>query len=201
MSELIFNVNWDYRCPFARIINEHIVAGLQNGADWKVDFLPFSLTEVHTEEGGTPSWEDPSKAIELLAVQVGIVAQKNFPDKFLDLHVKLFSLRHDEGKDLRDRKVLESAIAESGIDPNAIFAEIESGWPLKEFRSQHEESVARYATFGVPTIFVDDKAAFVRLLTRYDGNPQESIVQIERIVAQIGTHPEINELKHTTIPY
>lgn len=201
MSELTFNVNWDYRCPFARIVNEHIVAGLQNGANWNVEFLPFSLTEVHTEEGETPSWEDPSKADELLAIQVGIVAQKNFPDKFLDLHNKLFSLRHSEGKDLRSRKVLEEAIIESGIDASSIFAEIESGWPLKEFRAQHEDSVAKYSTFGVPTIFVDDKAAFVRLLTRYNGDPQESIKQIERIVVQISTHPEINELKHTTIPY
>lgn len=201
MSKYKFSVNWDYRCPFARIINEHIVVGLQHGADWEVEFLPFSLTEVHSEEGETPSWEDPSKADELLAIQVGIVTKKNAPEKFLDLHLKLFSLRHNEGKDLRDTKVLESAIIESGLDPKEIFSEIESGWPLKEFRTQHEDSVAKYSTFGVPTIFVGDQAAFVRLLARYSGDAQQSIKHIEKIVAQIDGYPELNELKHTTIPY
>lgn len=201
MSELIFNVNWDYRCPFARIVNEHIVFGLQNGAPWKVDFQPFSLTEVHTEEGETPSWEDLSKADELLAVQVGIVAKNNFPDKFYDLHVHLFSIRHDQGLDLRNRNVLQSAISEVGLDPKVVFDEIEAGWPLKEFRQQHEESVTKYATFGVPTIFVDGKAAFVRLMARTNGNPKDSIDHVERIIGQIKDHSEINELKHTTIPY
>ncbi|MCL5077149.1 MAG: DsbA family protein [Actinobacteria bacterium] len=201
MSELSFNVNWDYRCPFARIVNEHIVFGLQNGAPWKVDFLPFSLTEVHTEEGDIPSWDDPSKADELLAVQVGIVAKNNFPDKFYDLHVHLFSLRHEQGLNLRNRSVLEAGISDVGLDPKQIFDEIDSGWPLKEFRKQHEESVTKYATFGVPTIFVDGKAAFVRLMARTNGNPKDSIDHIERIVGQIKNHSEINELKHTTIPY
>lgn len=199
METLKFNVNWDYRCPFARIINEHIVVGLQNGADWKVNFIPFSLTDVHSEEGDPPSWEDPAKADELLPGQVGIVIKKVFPEVFNDFHVLLFSMRHDHGKDLRNIDVLRAAISEVGLDPKEVFAEIESGWPLKEYREQHEESVRSYSVFGVPTIFVGERAAFVRLMKRADGNPQTSIDYIEKIVDQISNHPEINELKHTTV--
>ncbi len=46
-----FAVTWDYRCPFARNAHEHVVAGLEAGADWEVDFLPFSLNQMHVEEG------------------------------------------------------------------------------------------------------------------------------------------------------
>lgn len=201
MSKLQFNINWDYRCPFARIINDHIVIGLENGANWDVEFLPFSLTEVHTDESETPSWEDPSKSAELIAVQVGIVVQKKFPDQFYNLHRKLFSARHDEGADLRDATVLRSAISSVGLNPEEIFGEIESGWPLEEFRTSHIESVLKYETFGVPTFFIDGKAAFVRLLERADDNPSRSIELIERIVNQINNHSEINEIKHTTIPF
>ncbi len=199
MDTAKFNVNWDYRCPFARIVNEHIVVGLRNGANWEVNFLPFSLTEIHSEEGEPPSWEDPAKADELLAGQVGITIKKKYPDAFHDFHVLLFSMRHDHGKDLRNKGILESAISQVGLVPQTVFAEIEKGWPLEEYRQQHEESVRDYSVFGVPTIFVGGKAAFVRLMKRADGNPQTSIDYIEKIVDQIANHPEINELKHTTI--
>ncbi|TAN29841.1 MAG: protein-disulfide isomerase [Actinomycetota bacterium] len=200
MDTIKFNVNWDYRCPFARIVNEHVVVGLKNGANWEVEFIPFSLTQVHTEEGDIPSWEDPSKATELLAGQIGIVVKNKFPEAFNDFHVAMFSIRHDKGKDLRDKQVLKEVVAQVGLSPEAVFAEIESGWPLKEYRQNHEDSVSKYSVFGVPTIFANDKAAFVRLMKRADGNPQTSIDYIEKIVDQIANNSEINELKHTTIP-
>ena len=201
MNTLKFDVNWDYRCPFARIINEHIAVGLLNGADWEVDFIPFSLTEVHTEEGELSSWEDPSKADNLMAGQVGIVMQEMFPEVFLNFHQKVFSIRHDLGQDLRKQEVLEDAISQFGVDPRAVFDELENGWPLVRYRQAHENSVSEFSVFGVPTIFVNGKAAFVRLMKRADGNAQSSIDYIEKIVDQIANHSEINELKHTTIPY
>lgn len=199
MSTLKFNINWDYRCPYARIVNEHVVAGLNAGADWEVEFIPFSLTAVHTEEDEPPCWEDPDKANELLAVQVGIVAAEKFPETFNNLHVLLFDQRHEFGRDIRSKAVLENAVGEAGLDPSVVFAEIDSGWPLKEFRRQHESSVERYNTFGVPTIFVEDKAAFVRLLATPD-DATKSIDYIEHLVGLIADESEINELKHTTIP-
>jgi hypothetical protein len=36
-----FAVTWDYRCPFARNAHEHVLAGLADGADWDVTFVPF----------------------------------------------------------------------------------------------------------------------------------------------------------------
>lgn len=198
---LTFSVNWDYRCPFARIVNEHVVAGLKGGADWNVKFLPFSLTQVHCAEDELPSWQDPAKTRELRAVQVGIVVQHMFPREFYAFHVGLFSMRHDHGNDLRRDEVLSEAMSKVGIDPAAVFAELEKGWPLEEFRSLHEESVKKFSTFGVPTIFVDDKAAFVRLLERASDDHTKSQAIIERVVDQIKNHSEINELKHTTIPY
>src|SRR5438045_9550132 len=52
-----FAVTWDYRCPFARNAHEALVKGLQDGRDWDVRFVAFSLDQVHVEEGETPVWE------------------------------------------------------------------------------------------------------------------------------------------------
>src|SRR3954471_11428565 len=91
-----FAVTWDYRCPFARNAHEHLVAGLQAGADWDVTFLPFSLNQAHIEEGGTDVWDDPARADGLLATEVGIVARDTLPsEQFLKVHQALFTARHD----------------------------------------------------------------------------------------------------------
>ena len=37
-----FGLTYDYRCPFARLVHDHVVEGLRDGADWDVTFLPFS---------------------------------------------------------------------------------------------------------------------------------------------------------------
>src|ERR1700678_362402 len=62
-----FAVTYDYRCPFARNAHEHLVTALRSGADWDVDFVPFSLSQIHDEEGDVPVWEDPDRASDLLA--------------------------------------------------------------------------------------------------------------------------------------
>ena len=68
MEPISFAVTWDYRCPFARNIHEHLVAGLEAGADWDVSFSAFSLSQVHVHEGEPDVWDDPSKRDGLLAI-------------------------------------------------------------------------------------------------------------------------------------
>ena len=58
---LSFAVTWDYRCPFARNFHEHVLTGLEAGADWDVRFVPFSLDQVHVAEGDPDVWDDPSR--------------------------------------------------------------------------------------------------------------------------------------------
>ena len=50
-----FAVTWDYRCPFARNGHEHLLDGLEAGAPWDVEFVPFFLNQSHVPEGGVPA--------------------------------------------------------------------------------------------------------------------------------------------------
>ena len=86
-----FSVNFDYRCPFARNAHEHVLAALADGADYKVRFLGFSLSQAHVEEGGIPVWEDPEQRRNLVAVAAGIVVRDRYPELFPQAHFSLFA--------------------------------------------------------------------------------------------------------------
>lgn len=200
MNSPRFSVNWDYRCPFARNAHEHLVLALEAGAPFQVDFVAFSLTQVHLEEGATPAWDDPDRASELLAGQVGLVVRDRHPDKFLSTHVALFALRHDRGGDLRDPAQLAAVLRDEGIDPDGVFEEIKNGWPLDQFRKEHESSVSEHQVFGVPTFVSGPEAVFVRIMTRPEGDARLARATIENVVDLLENHVELNEFKRTSIP-
>jgi len=195
-----FAVNWDYRCPFARNAHEHLVLALEAGASYEVEFVPFSLTQTHVEEGGIPVWDDPERQADLLAGQVGIVVRDRFPEQFLRAHIALFALRHDQGSDLRDRAALAAVLEAQGIVPNRVFEEIKSGWPLEEFRKAHEAAVKLHNVFGVPTFILGEEAAFVRIMTRPATDAALATATIDRVLDLLDNQVDLNEFKRTSIP-
>ena len=202
MTTTKLSVTWDYRCPFARNANEHILAALAAGAPWTVEFIPFSLDQAHVDEDHDPDvWDNPSMAPNLLAGQVGIAVRDRIPERFPQVHLSIFSARHDEGLDLRDEAMLRSRLAACGVDADLIFEEIQSGWPLDCYRKEHEAAVTEHAVFGVPTFIVGDKAAFARLMTRPEGDSDLARSTIENVLAIMERHPELNELKYTSIDF
>jgi hypothetical protein len=194
-----FAVTFDYRCPFARNVHEHLVEGLRGGAGWDVEFLPFSLTQAHVEEGATPVWDDAEKAPGLLAIEAGLVVRDLFPDRFADVHIGLFAARHDEGRDLRQEAVVRDVLREHGIDDDEVFAAIGEGWPRQDFRKAHEAAVSGHRVFGVPTFIAGEGAAFVRIMTRPQGDTDLARSTIDHILDLMAAHPELNEFKYTSI--
>jgi protein-disulfide isomerase-like protein with CxxC motif len=200
MSERTFGVTWDYRCPFARNFHEHVVVALESGADWDVDFVPFSLNQVHVEEGGTDVWDDPAQAAALLAMEAAIVVRDRMPGDFLRVHAALFGARHDAGRDLRDGSVVWEVLEGEGVDSDQVIAEIKSGWPLDEFRKAHERAVSDHQVFGVPTVLVGSEAVFVRVMHRPGGDAGLAKSTVERVLDLAEGWPDLNEFKHTSIP-
>lgn len=197
MSRASFSVTYDYRCPFARNAHEHLVVALRAGAEWDVEFLPFSLSQVHVEEGGVPVWDDPAKAPDLLAMEASLVVRDDFPDRFPAVHLELFTARHDRSLDLRDEAVIRDVLSSSGVDATEVLGTIADGGPRDAFRKAHETAVDDYRVFGVPTFIVDDRAAFVRIMTRPGEDAAQARSTIEGVLALFDAHPELNEFKHT----
>jgi hypothetical protein len=194
-----FAITWDYRCPFARNAHEHVALALSGGAEWDVTFLPFSLSQVHVPEGGTPVWEDPDKASDLLALSSGLVVRDQYPDQFLEAHVGLFAARHDEKRDLREAAVVADVLERAGIPGEKVVAEVESGAAMDALRQAHEDAVREWGVFGVPTFIVGDRAVFVRVTTRPAGDSESARRTVEGVVRLFDELPELNEFKTTTI--
>jgi hypothetical protein len=197
---LRFGLTWEYRCPFARIVSDHVVTALEAGADWEVTWIPFSLTQAHIAEGELDAWDDPSKADTLYAMEAGIVVRDRFPEQFLAVHRGLFDARHDHGQDVRQTKVVDQVLSANGVDSEAVRSQIESGWPRAEFRKAYTEVVESNAVFGVPTFLVGGAAVFVRLMDRPEGDGDLARRTVERVVDTITGWPSLNEFKHTSIP-
>jgi hypothetical protein len=194
-----FEITWDYRCPFARIAHEHVLVGLQAGADWTVRFRAFSLDQTHVEDGAPPVWEEPERYPGLVANLAGIVVRDRMPEHFLAVHQALYSARHDQSLDLRDRQIVAKVLDEAGVDSSVVLAGIDDGWPLAVLEEEHTDAVDRLSVFGVPTFISSDKAAFVRLMARPDGNAGLAVSTIDRVLDLVFDWPELNEFKHTTI--
>ena len=194
-----FAVTWDYRCPFARNAHEHLVTALEAGADWDVTFVPFSLSQVHVEEGQAPVWEDPDKRSGLLGFEAGIVVRDKFPDLFGAAHIALFRARHDEARDLRDKDVVRDVLEGAGVDADTVFSEIAAGWPLEDIRTTHERLVADHRVFGVPTFIANGQAVFVRFMNRPHGDVEVARRTVDRTLDLLTGFPELNEFKHTSV--
>jgi 2-hydroxychromene-2-carboxylate isomerase len=194
-----FAVTFDYRCPFARNAHEHLVVGLQAGADWNVRFVPFSLGQAHVGEGETPIWERPQDDSGLVALQAGVVVRDRFPDQFLAVHRDLFAIRHDQGQHLSETNVRE-VLVRHGVDADVVFAEIGSGEALETVRSEHEEVAKTHDVWGVPTFLLGDQAAFIRFMHRPADDAEVATRTISRVLDLLGDFPELNEFKHTSLP-
>lgn len=194
-----FSVTWDYRCPFARNAHEHLITGLADGADWDVTFLPFSLSQVHVPEGGTPVWDDPTKLPDLIALAAGVVVRDQYPDAFGAVHQALFAARHDQALDLRKTDVVTGILNGAGVPGEKVLAEVETGAPIEEIKRAHVQAVDEWSVFGVPTFVVDERAVFVRLMSRPQGDAALARRTIEGVLRLFDEQPDLNEFKYTTL--
>jgi hypothetical protein len=200
-----FQVTFDYRCPFARNAHEHVLAGLADGADWEVEFVPLSLAQMHRGEEDTPVWDEPETDSGLWALQAGIAVRDQHPERFVEVHRALFAIRHDQALHLDATHVhatLTELLGEAAA--GEIAESIEAGEVLTTVRKEHETAVAGPGAWGVPTFITgDDRAMFVRLMDRNPGDTAEARAHgrqtIDRVLDLL-EWTDLNELKATRIP-
>lgn len=190
--DMEFDITFDYLCPFARNANEAVLNGAASGRNWKVNFRPFSLSQVHVEEEEPDVFEDRS-ASGVLALHWGIAVRDAAPAHFPAAHQALFAARHDHGRDINDEQVIVAALAETGVDVDAIGERVASGDPASRLAAEHTEAVARWGVFGVPTFIHGDVATFVRLMSR------GVVDDVDRTLGLLAWQ-EMNEFKRTRIP-
>jgi len=189
-----FSLTYDYLCPFARNANETVVGMLQNGAQYEVTFIPFSLQENHAQDGDVPEWGLPIDEVGsgVLALLWSIAVRDSVPESFLNFHIALFASRHDDAADINDEAVLQSVAESVGLDSDVVRAEVASGTPAKTLAAEHTSVVRDHHVFGVPTFIQDDDAVFVRIMNRHN------TADLEKVLEML-SWTNLNEFKRTTI--
>ncbi len=194
-----FAVTWDYRCPYGRIVHDHVVTGLLAGADWNVTFLPYCLGQSNRDPDLPAIWETPQADSGLFALQVGVAARDTDQTRFPAFHRSVYEYRHTRAGNLNDRTAIAAMLSDAGFDADAIFATVDEGEPLRTIAREHMQYVESHDVWGVPTFVVDDKAVFVRLLRTAEGDSDLAVSTIERVLDDIAW-PILNEFKHTSVP-
>ena len=198
MPALTFAVTWDYRCPFARNAHEHLLDALEGGAHWDVTFVPFSLGQVHVAEGEPDIWETPEKDSGLLALQAGRgragPAPRAVPRRPPGPVRRPPRRRPQLEGPRRDRR---RAHEQRRGRRRPCFAEIAEGWPLETIRKEHEAAANDHTVWGVPTFISGERAVFVRLMDRPQGDAAHATRSVERVIDLLDGWPELNEFKWT----
>ncbi len=198
---LSFGVTFDYLCPWARNVNEHVAAGLRGGADWQVRFVPYSLRQGKVAEGETAVWDldQPDETPGVLALKVGLTVRDQHPDQFLDVHPDLFAVRHEHGLDNRDPEVLADVLTRHGVDAGEVMDVARDPSTTERLRAEHERAVEDHHVWGVPTLIGRDRSVFVRVLDRPEDDAQRARERIEQLMALVDGAVELHEFKTTVL--
>lgn len=195
-----FKISYDYRCPFAKNLHLHLVRALRAGAEWSVEFSPWTMSQGHRAEGAPDVWADPTKDPDLLALAVSVSVRDHQPDRFLDAHEALFRARHESGLRLASWEDIDKALANVQLDVDAIRRDVASRRPHGIIADTFHE-FERYEAFGVPTVVIDGDGTFIRYMSAPDGNDAASVDLITRLIALMTRDADLNEFKHTRVPY
>ena len=194
-----FDLSFDYRCPFAKNIHLHVISALRAGADFDVTFVPWTLSQGGRAEGTTDVWNDPDFDPEHLALCVGVSVRDQQPEFFLAAHEALFRARHERAIRLITLDEIDAVLRPLGVDMDLVRADVASRRPHEVIGKSYEE-FSTYDAFGVPTFVVNGDATFVRYMTS-PTDDRTSVKVIESLLALMASDADLNEFKHTKVPY
>jgi hypothetical protein len=193
-----FDVSFDYRCPFAKNLHLHVIEALRAGADFEVNFVPWSLSQGSRGDG-PDVWNDPAYDGDLLSLAAAVSVRDQQSEYFLDAHEALFRARHDRAIRLVTLDEISNVLAPLGVDMAMVAADVASRRPHEVIAASHKE-FDRFEAFGVPTFVVNDDATFVRYMSEPGDDPAQSVELITALLAMMTNRRDLNEFKHTQLP-
>jgi predicted DsbA family dithiol-disulfide isomerase len=193
-----FDLSYDYRCPFAKNIHLHAITAIRAGADFSVNFVPWTMSQGYKTPSAPDVWDDPARDAEHLSLAVSTSIRDLQPEHFLDAHEALFRARHEHSIRLVTLEEIDAVLVPLGVDMGLVRDDLDSRRPHKVIGESFRE-FEHYEAFGVPTFVVDGDATFVRYMTVPGDDAGQSIKVIESIITLIALEPELNEFKHTRV--
>ena len=193
-----FALSFDYRCPFAGILHRHLISAIRSGADYDVDFVPWTLTQSHRKERDLDVWDDPARDDHLIALAAGVSIRDQQTDVFLNAHEALFVARHVNGIRLGTFDQIVEALSGLSVDLEMLEGDLLSRRPHRVI-GENYRSFEKFEAFGVPTLVVGDAAVFIRYMDPPTEDATKSTELIDALVSMVTTRGSLNEFKHTRL--
>jgi 2-hydroxychromene-2-carboxylate isomerase len=113
----------------------------------------FSLEVVNRKEGVIPDFQnDGSWASERT---LALVRRQGGNEDVERLYKTLGAAQHGRRESIKDRAVIQAAVKHADLDPGIVEAALYDESTIQDVLDDHEEAVARYRAFGVPTIAIE----------------------------------------------
>lgn len=152
------DVYFDYTCPWAwggqvwlYQVQEEL--GDQLDINWRF----FPLEQVNARTAGFKLWELPNDGsnASLRSYQAAWAAKQQGDEAFRKFHAGLYLKRHQDGRNLGQQAVLESAATEAGLDLDKFREDITSDAVFKTVEEDFTTGKAA-GVFGTPTIMYEN---------------------------------------------
>src|SRR5947209_12475148 len=161
MTTRAFAITYDYRCPFARVLHELTLDGLEAGAGWEVTLVPLSLN-LQLVNSAEELFADSRHRRALLALEVSAAVSLAWPDRHPTAHRALFNVFHVNGRSLYRPEVLTAALRSVGLDSDEVVA-LAGSMAVRDHLLATFQHLQDRGVDGVPTVITGDTAALVRL--------------------------------------
>jgi|GEM_PF-6076271 predicted DsbA family dithiol-disulfide isomerase len=189
-------ITYDYRCPFTWNFHSHLFSYLKS-QPIEVDFQPFFLDATHIEESADKFWQSATAFENSRALRLSLVVKEKANEKFNYFHRGVFELRFKNFKDVNNVDVLKELCSTLNIDQELVKIG-EDGQYLDKLREIHENLVSKYEIFGVPSVILENKSVFVRLMNESNEDLRSEKL-LSFIINALKDFPELNEFKHTKL--
>jgi len=165
--------------------------------DMTIHWKTHSL-EQEDNDSGYSVWEHPEDQTHGVLALVAAKAAQNQGDLlFGSFHMGVFRARHENHKNIADKKVLAEIAEKIGLDVPRLEKDMERRETWEAVGQDHTESVETYDAFGVPTVvFPGNSAVFIKL----DALPEDldERVSLYRFILDMAvSKPYLHELKRS----
>jgi len=146
------NFHFDPHCPLAwrtALWVRETRAVRQLDVTWRL----FSLEVVNRQPGVEPDYVNGNGWTALRSLALARRQRGN--EGIEKLYIALGNAQHGRKESIRERAVVEAAATAAGFESGFVADALADASTIQDVLNDHQEAVARYRAFGVPTIALE----------------------------------------------
>jgi 2-hydroxychromene-2-carboxylate isomerase len=157
----------------------------------------FSLEEINRPDGKRHPWERPW-AWGWSLLRVAALLRRESQDACDRWYAETGRGLHEQGRAVFLREEAEALAAEIGFGADVVARAVEDPTTEAEVRADHDEAVAAYAAFGVPTLVIGGRALFGP--TVVPAPVGDDALRLWRVVTEMASIDGLYEIQHPKTP-